>query len=370
MKINIISIGRYHVLDLARELSQCGHDVKFYSVYSDKKVAKYELKKECNCSIAFFLFPFRLLVRLFPKSKRVELLMYQACDLFMSWYIRPCDLLICMSGIYCYAIKKAKKRGENIILERGSKHILEQKKILESIASVQDKVQILDAIVKRELKGYELADYISVGSEHVKQSFLINGYPIEKLFINPYGVNLENFYPINDSQRNYDVIMTGNWSLQKGCDLLIEACKRMNLRLLHIGHLVDLSFPCSGTMQHIHFVEQKELVCYYSQAKIFVLPSRQEGLAMVQAEALACGLPIVFSQHTGGRDIMSVTGLNQWGFEMQEYTLECLCDCISRALEFEKICKRSEIACRLADMSWKSYGKRYNDFITKLDYNK
>jgi hypothetical protein len=39
-------------------------------------------------------------------------------------------------------------------------------------------------------------------------------------------------------------------------------------------------------------------------------------------------------------------------------------------LEFEKICKRSEIACRLADMSWKSYGKRYNDFITKLDYNK
>ena len=100
VKINIISIGRYHVLDLARELSQCGHDVKFYSVYSDKKVAKYELKKECNCSIAFFIFPFRLLGRLFPKSKRVELFMYKDCDLFMRWYIRTFYLLICIICIY------------------------------------------------------------------------------------------------------------------------------------------------------------------------------------------------------------------------------------------------------------------------------
>ena len=31
MRINILSPGRFHVCDLARELARNGHDVKFYS---------------------------------------------------------------------------------------------------------------------------------------------------------------------------------------------------------------------------------------------------------------------------------------------------------------------------------------------------
>lgn len=46
MKINILSSGRFHVCDLARELARNGHDVKFYSFVPTKRAMKFGLPKE------------------------------------------------------------------------------------------------------------------------------------------------------------------------------------------------------------------------------------------------------------------------------------------------------------------------------------
>ena len=43
MKINIVSPGRFHVMDLARELDKQGFDVRFYSFVPDKRAVKFEL---------------------------------------------------------------------------------------------------------------------------------------------------------------------------------------------------------------------------------------------------------------------------------------------------------------------------------------
>jgi hypothetical protein len=39
MKINILSPGRFHVCDLARELARNGYDVKFYSFKLFKRLS-------------------------------------------------------------------------------------------------------------------------------------------------------------------------------------------------------------------------------------------------------------------------------------------------------------------------------------------
>jgi glycosyltransferase involved in cell wall biosynthesis len=38
---------------------------------------------------------------------------------------------------------------------------------------------------------------------------------------------------------------------------------------------------------------------------VLVLPSVQEGLALVQAQAMACGLPVIASTHTGAEDLFT-----------------------------------------------------------------
>lgn len=42
MKINILSPGRFHVLDLARELDKNGFDVKFYSFVPTKRAVSVQ----------------------------------------------------------------------------------------------------------------------------------------------------------------------------------------------------------------------------------------------------------------------------------------------------------------------------------------
>jgi len=46
------------------------------------------------------------------------------------------------------------------------------------------------------------------------------------------------------------------------------------------------------------------LAWYYSQGSVLVLPSIEEGLALVLAQAMACGLPVIASANTGAEDLL------------------------------------------------------------------
>ena len=122
-------------------------------------------------------------------------------------------------------------------------------------------------------------------------------------------------------------------------------------------------------MRHIDPVDQNELVKYYLKAKIFILPSREEGLALVQPQAIACGLPIVCSKYTGGKDIGELTELNEWIFEMDDYSLESLKDKVSEALIFFSQNVKMDRS-KLDNISWKANGKRYDTFLKQLFVDK
>lgn len=362
IKINIASPGRFHVMDLARELDKCAFDVRFYSFVPDKRALYFGLRKECNASLFIWMAPFLLLSRVFP-TPFFKSLTIKVQDYLTGILMRRCDVLIAMSGNYVYTLKRAKRKGAIVILERGSKHILEQKRILESIPSLKDTKPVPDINVKRELEGYELADYISIASQHVMRSFIERNYPVRKLFVNPYGVDLKDFHP-EKMVKEYDVVMVGGWNYRKGVDLLVKACQELNFTLLHVGAIGDMTFPQDDNFVHIDPVDQKRLPQYYNKGRIFVLASREEGMAMVQMQAIACGLPIVCSMHTGGKDIGELTGMKDWIFEMEDYSIEDLKRQIPRALEFEKTCDPTKL--RLNELSWKAYGKRYEQFLLNI----
>lgn len=368
MKINILSPGRFHVCDLARELDKNGFDVKFYSFIPTKRAVKFGLPQYCSASLLVYLAPFLLLEKkIFKGKKWASKLRIVIQDYLTGTLMRHCDVLIAMSGDFLYAVKKAKSQGAIIILERGSKHILEQKKILESIPSLKDKEPVPDMNVRRELEGYELANYIAIASLHVKRSFELHNYPLKKLFINPYGVDLSMFHPLPNATPKYDFIMVGGWCYRKGCDLIIKAIQKTSYTLLHVGAIADLEMPKDKHFTHVDPVDQSKLINYYNQCKIFVLPSREEGLAMVQAQAIACNLPLIGSKDSGAEDLKAMVEHPQYITIIKEHTVESLLSAMEESMRnYQSLHGKIYAGDAIKNLTWEAYGKRYADFLHKI----
>lgn len=365
MKINIASTHRFHLLDLARELSAQGHDVAFYSYVPNKRCQSFGLSKKCCHSFTWLAIPFIILKRVFPQSQMINKYWDLAMDYYMSLFMRPCDVYIALGTVYLKSLETAKhKYGAKTILEWGSKYIDEQQRILKEIGAPLNKEYFND----RSRKGYKVADYIAISSNHVKDSFEKYNFPAEKLFMNHYGVDLSMFYPTQLTEPCYDIIMVGGWSLRKGCDLIINLCKKYKYSFLHVGSIVDLPFPNIENMNHVDSVNQNEFVSYYAQAKVFLLPSREEGLAMVQAQAVSCGLPLVCSKDSGGRDLKELISNPEYIIEISDYSLESVKESIDKALHIaaNQHGKRQYTGDISNSLSWIEYGKRYSNFLKRI----
>ncbi|MBO7636019.1 MAG: glycosyltransferase family 4 protein [Paludibacteraceae bacterium] len=367
IKVNILSPGRFHVCDLARELNKLGFDVKFYSFVPTQRSETFGLPRDCSASLFWILAPFVFMEKKawFGKERWTDVRRWIQ-DLFTSWTMREADVTIAMSGEFNRSMKKAKRDGAIIICERGSKHIIDQKRILDSNPSIRVS-QITQTNVNRELTSYELADYIAVGAKHVETSFLKRGFPKDRLFLNPYGVDLKDFHPMDNVSKEFDFIMVGTWSYQKGCDLIVDAIRKTNYTLLHVGALGDLSFPLDSQYQHISPVDQKELYKYYAKAKVFVLPSRQDGLAMVLVQAVACHLPIIASPDGGACDLKEIVANPDCISIIEDFSAEALIVKMEEMLAFYDLLPNRDYAGdALNELSWEAYGNRYAEFLHKI----
>jgi glycosyltransferase involved in cell wall biosynthesis len=101
-------------------------------------------------------------------------------------------------------------------------------------------------------------------------------------------------------------------SLRKGLPYLLEALATVRLprfELWLIGGLTDEVRPFfkkyEGGFRYFGFIPRQKLYRYYSQGSVFVIASIREGLALVQAQAMACGLPVVATTNTGAEDLFT-----------------------------------------------------------------
>src|SRR5215831_13493633 len=96
LRIAIAAKGRFHLLDVARELSALGHDVKFYSVVPKARAIRFGLPKECHVSLLPLMAPLVAWEVLFPKClssfrerfstvvlNKAVIATLQPCDVFM-----------------------------------------------------------------------------------------------------------------------------------------------------------------------------------------------------------------------------------------------------------------------------------------------
>ena len=178
IKINLLSHGRFHMVDLTRELKKQGFDVKLYSFVPPKMCKKYGLCNEDFYSLFYILAPLVYISRHFKSFDKIRNIIQ---DVIMAIIMRKCNILISLTG-FIFAPKKAKRNGATIIFERGSKHILEQEKILKHIHNRKEIEVIPSFNIKRNLEAYNIADYISIASQHVKESFTLIPQHYYKIF--------------------------------------------------------------------------------------------------------------------------------------------------------------------------------------------
>jgi len=364
MRIALLTSGRFFFLDLGRELAARGHDVRVYSLVPPYRTARFGLPKQCNRWLGQYVVPQFALTRLMKRgaaSRWADEHLVAALDFVAARAIEPCDVLIALSGLAIESLDRVKRKyGAVTFLERGSRHILSQREILEASPG-SDRVS--KRSVYRELLGYGLADYVGVPSTHVAESFIERGFARDRLFQNPFGVSLDVFQPTPPPAAGSarTIIMTGAWSWRKGCDVLLKAWRMLpGVRLLHVGPVGDLPLPTDPGFEHVDSVPQSRLPEYYARADVFALASREEGLALVQVQALACGLKLVCTTRTGGEDLQRGAAPGSV-IAVPPDDPVALAEALKKALAEPSTpgVPRDRLGNARADYSWAAYAARY-----------
>jgi glycosyltransferase involved in cell wall biosynthesis len=189
-------------------------------------------------------------------------------------------------------------------------------------------------------------DYVLAPSSYVAQSFLDRGFKAEQILPNAYPVDLSVFQPAatpRPKNRPLTVINTGSLSLRKGTPYLLEAFRAVrqrhpSARLLLtqiiqddikpiLARYGDLPIEWAPSLPHEQLAERLR------GADVFVLPSLEEGMVRTALEALACGLQVVLTPHTGANDFVQ-PGINGEVVPIRDSaaTAEAILKCAERAL--------------------------------------
>lgn len=215
----------------------------------------------------------------------------------------------------------------------------------------------------------ELADRVFVNSTFAVRSFLEAGIPENKLIMTPFGVDLEMFSPEGPSHglrergdRPFRVLFAGQITQRKGISYLLEAFEQARLpdaELVFLGRPVG---PARSLLDRpgVQFwppVGIDRLASRYRACDVFVLPSLIEGFPQTAAIAMACGLPVILSENTSGRDVVD-DGVT--GYVVPIRNTQSIVERLGhlRENENQRLAMGQAARARIGTFTWEAYGER------------
>jgi glycosyltransferase involved in cell wall biosynthesis len=322
IKASIVCIGRFHLFDLARELLKRDMLKSIFTGYPSWRVNSEGIPAELIKTFPWLQTPYMAfgewgIIGEGRFQRFFSWLAHETLDRYVAKKLPESYVLFALSGSGLRCGREAQKRGFKYICDRGSSHICYQNKILykefdrwgETFPGIDRRM-----IAKEEAE-YEAADIITVPSNFAYRSFEEMGVPKAKLRKVPYGVDLRRFEKVADPDpENFDVLFVGQVSFRKGVPDLIEAFSRLQFkkkRLRFVGRIRPemarylKRFPPPEGVEFLGHVPQTKLKYIMSRSHVMALQSIEEGLALVQAQALACGCPVIGTWHSGAEDLFT-----------------------------------------------------------------
>ena len=322
MNVSVISIQRFHHFHLARQLHRFKILNSIYSGYPLFALRnEFGIPKQKIITHPYFQLGQILLNKFLPflpdsfnyayNNFAHKNLAINVANKFINT-----NVLIASSRTGLEAGKIIQSKGGYYFCDRGSTHIKFQNKILKEEYR-RHKIafsEIPKSIIDRECEEYETADFISIPSTFVYDSFIKKGFASKKLFLNPYGANINLFNSKNiTSKKKFRILFVGHASIRKGIIYLIKAFNKLsysNKELIIVGGVEKSIKPIieklsNNNIKFTGLLKNNTLKKYYSTSDVMVLPSLEEGLAQVIGEALACGCPVIATKNTGAEDFFT-----------------------------------------------------------------
>lgn len=187
---------------------------------------------------------------------------------------------------------------------------------------------------------WKKADALIANSQGLKDMAL-DFYNKKPFDVIPNGVDTEVFYPsVKEESDEFKILFVSRLIERKGLQFIIPQLKKIqdstekSVKLIVVG-----DGPYRETLERIaeenhvsdmvEFVGQKgkeEIVPFYQNADLFILPSSKEGMPNVVLEAMACGLPIIMTPCEGSAELICENGYKAERKEFADYIIKLIGD--------------------------------------------
>jgi len=318
MRVVQTVFGKFHHFHLARQLHQRGMLAGIFSSYPSRKLRDQHIPMDLVHTFPYVHLP-QLAVSRYGTigsalSRGLSWWTALTLDGYVANRLPDCDVFVGISGSGLKTGRLAQARGGKYVCDRGSSHIAWTDRMLtdEFARWGQQFKGVYPQNIIREEAEYAQADAITVPSEFARRTYVEMGVPADKIKKVPYGSDLSRFRKVAEPDPDsFDVLFVGQISFRKGIPYLLEAFANLRhpkktltivgsvlpeiRRYLQGKSLENVVFM--GTQPHVRLQE------WMSRSHVMVLPSVEEGLALVQGEAMACGCPLVSSENTGAEDL-------------------------------------------------------------------
>ena len=373
--------GVFHHFELAHQLHRRNHLRRIYSTWPWARLKREGLPRELVRTFPFVHTADYLLRRSRFYSPALDARFNEWNSLsFDAWthrVIEPCDAFIAISGAGQTTGPKVQAAGGKFICDRGSTYQRFQDEVLAeeyrrwNVPYVQPAAHIL----RREETIYATADAITVPSTVARRSFLAMGFAPDKVHVIPYGVRLDKFIPAEPPPvDSFEVLFAGQISLRKGIPYLLEAFAQLRHPKKHLTLVGGVQDDMRDLLtklptEHVTFtgtIPQTDLAGRMSQSHVLALPSVEEGLALVQGQAMACGCPVVATTATGAEDLFT-DGIE--GFIVSDRDTTALRDRLQQLADDPDLRARMSAAAleRVKALGgWDDYGDQWDRLLHSL----
>ncbi len=269
--------------------------------------------------------PVRGIIRLYERIFRTSFsreAVESLFDLFATQKLRSADLVLFHPGYFmARAIQKVRRCGAVTVDLAVSAHVAVNAQ-LEREEMVALGFESFDGLYTTLDKKYSTGvvsecDYVLAMSEFVKDSYIQAGFPQEKIFVASPDIDTERFSPNMSADSAgmqaspFSILYMAYTQPLKGLHYLLDAWKACELSDAHLT--IVGGFPAMPDSLRTRYREQieadprivwvpdtQEPEKFYREASVLVFPSLTEGFGRVTLEAMACGLPVITTEHAKG----------------------------------------------------------------------
>ena len=167
-----------------------------------------------------------------------------------------------------------------------------------------------DALIRKTLKEYEMADFIYTHSEYTRQSLIREGIRPEKLKKTFLKVDAK-FVPPKKKPDDgvFRVVYAGRVDFTKGIPLLLEAFSQLSTKKTQLTLVGGWSSSRMKRVMKTWLAKDERIqmapgdpLMPFQEADVYVHPSYEDGFAYAPMEALACGVPVIVTEDTGMKE--------------------------------------------------------------------